>query len=218
MALSFPLPLDQFFGGLRILECSFRLPPAAIQSRTRGGEILTAEIGVRLWTARVTLRPLLHREASAALAKLELLEGAGASLMVTPWPMCGLADDRDGSKSLGRSPVISLLAPNNREFRISGLAPDLEISAGDFLGLTYGSPTRFGLHRVVTGRVANGAGALLQPIEVMPPLRPGVALGAAVTLHRPACKAVIEPGSVEDGQMRGNRREGISFNAIQTLG
>lgn len=215
--LTFPLSLDQFFAGLRILECSFRLPSAAVQSRTRGGEILTAEIGNRLWTARVTLRPLLHREASAVLAKLELLETAGASMMMMPWPMCGLADDRDGAKIAGRSPVISQISANNRELRISGLAPNLAISEGDFIGVPYGHPVRFGLHRVVIGQVANESGALGQSIEVVPPLRAGVAVGGPVTLYRPACKAVIVPNSVEDGQMNGNRREGISFSAIQTL-
>lgn len=218
MALTFPLSLDQFFGGLRILECTFRLPAATVHSRTRGGEVLTAEIGVRLWSARVTLRSLTHREASAALAKLELLEGAGASMMVMPWPLCGLADDPDGAKLEGRSPVISQLAVNNRELRISGASPGLAISAGDFIGVPYGSPVRFGLHRVVTGRVSNASGALTQSIEVVPPLRPGAVVGGPVTLYRPACKAIIEPGSVEHGSMRGNRREGISFSAIQTLG
>lgn len=219
MALAFPLSLADFFGGLRVQECSFRLLGTAIQSRTRGGEVLTAEIGNRLWQARVALRPLVHREASAALARLELLEGTGASLMIMPWPMCGPAYDRDGSRIAGYSPFISAILANRRELRINGLSPLYQISPGDFLAFSYGGGSpRHAIHRVVVGRTANVNGNLAQAIEVVPHIRPGAAVNDPVTLFRPTMKAVIEPGSVSDGQMRGNRRYDIGFTVIQTLG
>ncbi|MBP2160260.1 MULTISPECIES: hypothetical protein [Asticcacaulis] len=55
MALNFPLSISDFFGGLKIQSMSFDLPESLVATGTTGaGEILTADLGARLWTGRPT--------------------------------------------------------------------------------------------------------------------------------------------------------------------
>lgn len=218
MALTYPLSLEQFFGKLPLIACDFTLPEVTVYSRTRGGEVLRAEVGVRLWQGAAFLRPLSHSDASESLARISLLGGAGASFLASPWPKCGPRLDPGGSTLGASAPVIHALAGNNRELRIAGLPAGYALSDGDYLSFTYGSsPVRYGFHQIVVGGVADGAG-LTPLIEVIPHIRPGATAGLAVAFVRSVIKAVIVPGSIQHGQMAGNRRDGISFEFVQTLG
>lgn len=217
MALTFPLPLAEFFADLPVLSCDFHLPDTRTVSRTRGGEILPVVRGNRLWVGRITLRDQPHRAASAILARLERLLDGDGSLLVTPWPICGPAYDPTGAILGDATPVIHTIAGNNRELRLQGLPPGYVLAQGDFIGRTYGSdPTRYQVHRLVTGATANGSG--VTPLfEVSPHILPGAAVGQGVVLIRPAIKAVLLPGSLSPGSMSGRYRSGITFDFVQKL-
>ncbi|WP_420023356.1 hypothetical protein ACN9JG_01530 [Cereibacter azotoformans] len=217
MAYSFPLTRADFFAGLTIETCTFDLPEVVEISRTAAGEVLTADLGPRLWRGRITLPYLTHEEAEAVKAKLHLVRGGGASLLVYPPQKPHPAKDPGGAIIAGTSPTLAAIAANNREIQITGLPAGYVLSPGDFLSFTYGSnPTRRALHQVVTGAVAS-AGGSTPAFEVVPAIRPGAATGAAVVLNKPFCKAVVVPGTVNAGIAAGLYTTGISFSWQQTL-
>ncbi len=215
MALAWPLAVDEFFAGLPIQKISFRLGRAQTQSETGGGELIQHGMGTRLWRGSVVLDKETHAYWAAVEARLALLEQPGASLLLWDTRMTGTLLD-PGLTILGTAtPVIDALASNNRELDISGLPSNYEISRGDLLGFTYGAnPTRYAYHRVVTGDRANLAG-VARNIEVIPYIRPGAQIGAAVTLGTPVLKAIIP--SAEYGESRATLSEGGSFQWVQTL-
>lgn len=215
MALAWPLAVDEFFAGLPIQKISFRLGRAQTQSETGGGELIQHGMGTRLWRGSVVLDKETHAYWAAVEARLALLEQPGASLLLWDTRMTGTLGD-PGLTILGAAtPVIDALASNNRELDISGLPSNYEISQGDLLGFTYGAnPTRYAYHRVVTGDRANLAG-VARNIEVIPYIRPGAQIGAAVTLGTPVLKAIIP--SAEYGESRATLSEGGSFQWVQTL-
>lgn len=217
MALTFPLARETFFDLLPVQRSTFDCPEQVEIARTGGGEILPADFGPRLWSGEVMLGRLMRAEAAPIQALLSVLRGAGASFLAydiaTPAPQA----DPDGSGLSGVTPLILALPPDARELRLTGLPVGYVLTAGDYLGFSYGSaPVRRALHRVVSGVVADGTGQTVA-FEVTPPLRPGAAVGAVVSLINPVCKARLIPGSVNPGTVARFHVEGISFQFIQTL-
>lgn len=216
MALTFPLGIDTFFGGLGVSSATFWLPESLEMSRSGSGEILTADLGARLWSGSISLRPLRHDFASGIEAKLSALRQAGRSFFVHDRRHCSPAADHGGVILGAATPVVASVAANNRDLTISGLPAGYVLSDGDHLSFTYGgSPLRYALHQIVVGDTADGAGEIT--VEVTPHIRPGVSAGAAVTLVRPFCKALIVPGSTSPASASGHISTGITFDFIQTL-
>ncbi|MFE3839626.1 hypothetical protein [Pseudogemmobacter sonorensis] len=213
-----PLPLAEFFSGLKISKVSFHLPGARQHSRTAGGEVLSAVIGASLWRGTVTLAAGYHRSISAVQAVLEDLDRAGDPFMVHAMPIWAPAYDPTGAIIAGASPVLQAVAGNNRQISLSGLPAGYTLARGEMLAFAYGSnPTRYALHRVRSLTVvASGAGTT--PLfDVVPHIRPGWVTGATVTLIRPSCKAVILPDTIRWPSSDPAVSEGIAFDFIQTL-
>jgi hypothetical protein len=214
--LAFPLPAADFWGKLHFERVSFDLPAATQSSRTAGGEVIVADIGTRLWRGDAMVLAAASPKVEWLEATLARLASAGASFMAFDPRKTGPKWDR-GAKVWTASPVIAALNGDARLISVGGLPLNYELAAGDMLGFQYGSPARHALHQVVDVAVPapSGTTALL---EVVPPIRPGATIGAAVTLHRPACKAVIVPGSVSGGGRSGRiMTDGIAFSWVQTL-
>ena len=103
-------------------------------------------------------------------------------------------------QSTPRQPALHDLDSGNRLVQLRDLPPGYVLSPGDMLGWTYGSnPTRYALHRLVTGATAEGNG-ICGPVEVTPRLRGGT-VGAAVDLVRPVCKAVVDQAQAGAGDI-----------------
>jgi len=101
--------------------------------------------------------------------------------------------------------------------RLSGLPGGFVLSPGDFLAFDYGiAPVGRALHRLQSGGVADGFG-VSGWLWLTPHIEPGALTGAAVSLVRPACKAVIVPGSVDPGVTSGNLTTGAAFSFRQTF-
>lgn len=219
-ALTFPLSQAQFFAGLPVSSCSFHLPASLAISRTRGGAVTTARLSERLWTGRIEIAPRRHADAAAIEAKISLLSEPGASFLAHPLPICGPISDPTGATLSGYSPVIYALPSGGREMRISGLPPGFVLTAGDLIGWTYGSsPTRYALHRLVTGATAGGVGGdagITALFEVTPPIRSGVTTGTAVTLVKPPVRAILLPGQA--AVSRPVVTTGLVLDFVQTLG
>lgn len=221
MALTFPLSLDAFFGGLRVKSCSFHLPPAVKGSGLTGdGDVLTASRGARLWRGTITLRKCSFAEGEAAKALIDTLGEAGRSFFVyniaKPRPATVAPGSAMDTALQAATVTLKAIASNNRDVEIQGLPAGLELSAGDYFGFPYGeTPTRYALHRLAGGGTANGGG--VAAVEASSFIRDGAEAGQAVSLIRPACKAVIVPGSVQPGTASGVFLEGIAFDWQQTL-
>ena len=214
--LSFPLSIDAFFGGLCPLDWTFYLPDTRVSEETRGGEIIDADIGVRLWAGSVQLARSSARDAAALQAAISVLQQAGRSFLVYPRHAAFPRLDPKGLVLGASAPIIHAL-PSAREIQISGLPSGYVISPGDFLSFAYGaSPVRQALHQVVVGATAS-AGGVTPALEVMPPIRAGAAIGAGVQLARPFCKAKIIPGSTQVQRFSRTFSDAPSFDFIQTL-
>ncbi|QBF31490.1 hypothetical protein [Thalassococcus sp. S3] len=218
MVMTFPASTAEFIEELPIQSITFDAPETAEMSQTAGGEILTADVGARLWRGQIALGRMDVDEANGVMALIDVFRGAGRSFYIhnvrSPFPQM----DRTGSILGGAQPEISALPATGREIALEGLPAGYVLKRGDRLSFDYGSePIRTALHRIVDREVvANGAGQTA-PFEVVPRLRDGAALGSAVRLIKPYCKAILVPGSVEPGTPRRGLTEGVSFAFIQTL-
>jgi hypothetical protein len=217
MALLFPLGVAAFMDILPVKDMTFMLSEAVETEETAGGEILTAELGTRLWQGEITLGEMDPDEADHALSMLDLLRRAGASFLchdrARPWPRA----DWQAAILSGHAPTLHGVAASTRELRLAGLPPGYALSHRDALAFSYGTnPVRFALHRLVASVEADGAG-VTPMVEVVPNVRPGWTAGAAVQLVKPACKAIVVPKSFQPGRRKARMTTGASFRWQQTL-
>ena len=215
MALTFPLSLSDFYGGLRLLSCELMMPPANEMHRSANGELHEACLGSRLWEGTVNLAKVSIRDGEALRAKLNLLRQAGASFLLHPFLPCGPRIDRNGVILGSSTPTIHTLDANNRELRVQGLPEGYQLSGGDFLSFTYGSPARHAMHQIVSSAAVADVTGVTPLFEVVPHIRPGAVAGAAVTLIRPVVKAIVT--EFQMGNIIGPSRHGISFSFIQKV-
>ncbi len=219
MALTFPVALAEFFAGLPVKSAVPDLTEALYQSRTAGGEVLTADLGTRLWSAEVTIARRPHREAEAIKAVAHVLRQAGRSMFVRLPLSAAPARDLDGALLGAATPSIYALPTGNRTMRLQGLPPQYKLTAGDFLSFTYDigdGLTRYALHQLVED-AQSFALDLSNTFEVVPNIRPGAVVGAAVQLINPFFKAVMVPGSFSPGTQDKLFTSGMTFRVIQTL-
>lgn len=219
MALSFPLSLAIFADTLLVQDASCDLPEQVQMSRTAGGEQLTADMAERLWTGRINLGPMVRSEVGRPEALIQVLKQGRTFHMFDkrrPYPLL----DPTGSILGASSVTILALGGDARELSLAGLPVGYTLSAGDYLSFDYTdlSITRRALHKVVaTSVVADGSGNTAL-FEVVPALRPGAVAGAAVTLKKPYCKAVMVAGSATPSTGRSTLYDGIGFDWVQSLG
>jgi len=215
--MTFPLGRAEFMDLLPIAAMTCDCPEQVAMSRTGSGEVLSADVGPRLWQGSIEMDKATHAEVAAFRPLLNLLRGAGRTFMVSdvtrPWPRLDPRGDLLGTAI----PKLASVAANMREISLKDLPAGYQLSRGDLLSFSYGAaPIRYALHELVGTAIASGAG-ITGLIEVSPALRPGAAVDAVVTLVRPFCKAMIIPGSVDPGRARATITEGIAFDFIQTL-
>lgn len=210
MAISFPVPLDLFFDGLPVEASSPELQETYETNQNGYGEILTADLGARLWKMEITIRPGSYDEMEPIRAKLNMLRQAGRTLFAHAIPRKFPRNDPTGAILDGASVTLATVNANQRDLTLGGLPGGFQVAEGDYLSFQYGSdPVRYAFHQVVR-RVA-------QQIEVTPNIRPGYTIGAPVQLVRPYFKGIIVPNSTRLGNTGQTRTSGISFTLQQTL-
>ena len=215
MALSFPLSTAAFMDLLGIAEITFDAPVQVEANGTAGGEIMVAELGPMLWIGEVKLGTMANSEASVPEVLLDLLRPPGRSFYAYDTRRPAPFADPTGAILGAATPSITVLNSNNRDLALTGLPAGYVLTRGDYLAFTYGASRA--LHRMVTASIAaNGAGTTTQ-FEVTPRIRPGALVGAAVTLIKASCKAVLVPGSVSKGHSRKLITREMSFRFSQTL-
>ena len=218
MALVFPLSVAGFLDELPVQSVSFQCPELVEMSQTAGGDLITGNIGNRLWQGEIMLGRLTRAETQDAQVLIDAVRGACRSFMAYhttyPYPKA----DPSGSLLGVASPQIKALDADTRLISLKGLPAGYVLGRGDYLSFDYRtSPTRFALHRIVDASViANGFGETAL-FEVIPNIRSGASANTAVSLAKPHCKALIVPGAVQPGRQTRFMTDGMSFQFQQTL-
>jgi hypothetical protein len=204
-----------FFGGIKVASARLTLSEPQETNRLADGSILKASLGAALWQGELSLIPGYHVDQGAIEVRLAKLLRAGQTFLAYDTRYDGPASDPDGIILGSNTPTIHTLNGDNRRLRVTGLPAGYQLTAGDWIGWTYGSnPVRYALHRIETDATASSAG--LTPLFAVEPfIRPGITVGAAVTLVRPPIKAVMT--QADYGAARPVITDGASFSFIQTL-
>lgn len=209
------MPEHGFFGGLPIGPVRMWLDEPVETSRLGDGTVITSSLGEALWKGEARLEPGHHADLARVESALSKLQRPGESFLAYDRRFNGPIADPGGLILGASAPVLHTVNADNKRIRVSGLPSGYLLTDGDYIGWQYGSPTRYALHRLVTGATASGAG--LTPLfEVAPFVRSGFVTGTtAVVLIRPPFKAVLT--AVNFGGGRSVITEGGSFQFIQTL-
>ncbi|MBN2628943.1 MAG: hypothetical protein JXR75_00220 [Rhodobacteraceae bacterium] len=214
---TYPLDRDAWWGALPISSLMLDPVEHVISDMTGKGEPIDDDVAPMLWEGEVTLARMTQAEAAHASAMMDLLRPAGRLFWAYDRRRPAPAADPTGALLGAAVPVIASLPASGRELSLSALPAGYVLTRGDLIGWAYDGGRR-ALHRVLTSVVtANGAGTT--PVfEVSTLIRPGVVLGAAVSLIRPSILARRIPGSVVTGTTRGTITEGFTFRFKQSLG
>ncbi|MDA3888701.1 MAG: hypothetical protein PF443_07855 [Allgaiera sp.] len=206
----------QFVDLLGVESCTFDLGEALQSSETGAGEIITASLGVRLWSATIKLKTGYHGAVAQQTAVLNMLREPGRSFFAHDKARQFPAADPGGYIFGAAAPTIASLPSSNREIGIAGLPASYILTPGDRVSFSYGSsPTRYAMHEIVVGGMADASGALT--VEVTPNIRTGATVGAALTFVRPQIKAIVAPSSTQIGTSSGRVTAGATFKILQTL-
>lgn len=217
MSVTYPLAQADFWQLLPISSLVLDCAPQIESSGLGSGQQISREVAPALWRGKVTLGRLTPAEAAETAALMDMVRRTGASFLASDLTRPFPAGDPDG-EILGLAPVtIQTIGADRRTLRLTGLPPHYLFARGDMIGVTWGaSPLRYGLHRIVVAASADASG-LTGAIEVAPDLPAALTTGLAVSLRRPAFKAVIAAGSVQAGTLRNRIYDGAGFDLIQTM-
>lgn len=218
MAYTFPLATSDFMDLLQIQQIGFDCPEQVEMSQTGGGELLRADLAPMLWTGEVRFGAMTRIEMADPDVLLDLLRPAGRTFYAYDTRRPAPLADPSGAILGASTPVINTIV-SARELRLGGLPSGYQLTRGDYLAFDYGtSPVRRALHRVVAATVTTAGTGITPAFEVSPPLRAGAAGGAAVSLFKAACKAVIVPNTIDKGKTTRTTNQDMSFRFQQTLG
>ncbi|OQC19032.1 MAG: hypothetical protein BWX69_03044 [Planctomycetes bacterium ADurb.Bin069] len=214
--------LGDFADRCRIGVDSFWLPDGKVAfAQTAGGAPVRSQTAGRFWTGSVSLVPHYPDEQREIVSIIHALQEVDAWFNVLD-PKRKFPRLDPGGDALGSAtPTLGAVAGDGKSLDLDGLPVAYRLRPGDRLSFSYASgPVRIAYHEVLTSHQA-GAGGGIGGMQVVPAVRPGWAAGAAVTLVRPACRAMMIPGSVRPGTRAGGNpgiEQGFSFDWVQVLG
>lgn len=210
--------LGDFATRILVATDTFWLPDGDVRyARTRGGVPVRSQTGARLWTGSMSLIPHYPDQQREVLSIIHALQEVDTFFNVhdplRAWPMMD-----PGCVALGSAtPTIGSIAADRRSIGMNGLPAGYRLRPGDRFSFSYSaSPTRIAYHEIRTSHFA-GSGGTAGGIEVTPAIRPGAVAGAAIELLRPACRAMIIPGSVRPPSRGRGIEQGTGFDWVQVL-
>jgi hypothetical protein len=217
MALSFPLSAAAFLSLLPVQSVRFHCVPSLAATGLSGGDVITSEVAPAMWQGTYALAPMASRQADEVEALLQALQVPGRAFYACKSNQIGPASDPRGLALAVAAVKIGSLDFTGSRLSLQGLPGAFAMRRGDLLSFEYGSgPVARALHRLEASVTANASG-LTGLVSVGPHIEPGAVAGAAVTLIRPTCKAVILPGSVDYGTTSGRITTGVTFSFRQTF-
>jgi len=211
--MSTPIPLADFWAGLRVSQAEPELSEVAEISRTAGGEVTVSSLGASLWRCAISVVAERIDDGRALQARLRRAQRTGTSFLVTPVEGRMPALDPGGTIN-GAAISVGGISADRLSLSLAGLPVGYTISVGDFLSIDVGGIPH--LHQVVTGGAAGVSGATPM-LELVPALRANVTTGMMVTLVNPTFKAILDPASVRQGRFARAHMSGVQFTLLQTL-
>lgn len=210
MAISYPIDLlAEFPGWTTDCDLFYRRE----QSRTAGGRTVVKDFGSPLWRLAAVSRSLSINELDQWRARLDALEDGLQTFRGYSMSRCYPIAHPNGSWPIGEAfsgaGTIGTVGANRKAVSLSGFPEGFQVSVGDML--------RIGdqdLHRVMEARTVTALGNT-SLLEIRPHLWPGVSAGVAVSVLRPFCLMMIEPGSIASSADPAIGRGSISFRAIE---
>lgn len=184
-------------------------------SGTGDGRVWQAQLAPVLWKATVEHQPLRNSIAEEMDAAIRSLRGAQEAFFLCSPLFCGPKSDPTGAVLGNAAVTISAIASTRDAVSLAGLPSGYVLSRGDKFTFSYGSdPVRYYFGEVSATAMENSAGAAAS-VSVFPDLPAGAAVGAAITLVKPACKVVLVPGTYKAGTSSGRFTSGGQFEVIQ---
>lgn len=222
MAITFPTALSQFFDILPISSAALDLTEHMELNQNGRGELLTSDLGERLWRMDIALQDDYHHAHERVKARLNLFRQPGRAFFARALPNAFPRHDPDGGILGSAQPLLNAVNSNFRDIRLGGLPAGYRIYDGDYLSFDYGSnPVRRALHQVIIPTedeyVRATSAGVTTTFEVQPEIRAGYALNAEVTLISPSFKAIIIPDTTSIGNSQAKFTKGIKFSIQQTL-
>jgi hypothetical protein len=182
-------------------------------SRTAGGSTQAKDFGTPLWRANFATAPIALMDVGPAEAALISLNGSTGSFLAhdirRPYPQ-GYADGVFSDTGT----IGALDGGNLFMMSLADLPVGFQLTAGDYLGFSYGARPSRALHMVMAAPPAADALGDTASFEVFPAIRPGALVGAAVTLKKPTCEMILEPGQAPP-TTQGMVASAVSFGGIQ---
>lgn len=206
-----PLALSVIFDRLPIATVEWNLQRNDSFSGLGSGDVWTAEEADPLWAGDITLGRGLHDELKQAAALIRSLGGARQSFMLCDPTSLFPQADPTGATIAGSNVTVRALGADRNIGRLQGLPLNYRLTVGDKVQLTQGTLRTF--HEVSETIDANGAGQI--DVKLHPWLPLSLAIGAVITLVRPACPVIVAPNSHKAGVSRRSVTEGASLRVLQ---
>lgn len=183
-------------------------------SRQGGGTTQGKDLGSPLWRASFVTAPKVRADVAVIEAALISLNGVVGSFLAhdvrRPFPKAYADGVFADTSTIG-----ALDGANAFMIGLTGLPAGFILSPGDYLAFDYGTGPSKALHMVMSGVTADGAGTTVN-FEVFPSIRPGALIGAPVTLKRPSCEMLLEPGQAAPS-IHEMTASAVTFSAVQIV-
>lgn len=209
-----PKPLSRINDILQVESVEWDIQRNDELSGDGSGDMWQAELADPFWKANVTLALGSLLRLKKVAARIRALEGAKESFLLvdplSPFP----AADPKGTIVAGAA--VKIRATGNRYLaQVNGLPANYVLTEGDKMQIVYGTQEAPRYAFVEVSQDVIGTAGGIADIVVFPRLPMSLAIGAPVTLARPACAMIIQPTTHKPGTARRTVTEGASFTALQ---
>ena len=194
MSITYPVDLLSVFPGW---TTEFELVYRQEQSREAGGRTYVKDMGSPLWRLSAVSRSLSINELDEWRARLDAMENGLKTFFGWSKSRCRPVK-HPGTASLPTGTLATIV--DRKVVSFDGLT-GITLSVGDLVQVGNGD-----LHRIVD---------LSAGYELRPHLRPGVVVGADVSISKPHCVMAIVPGSVSSTADPRTGRGTVSFQAME---
>lgn len=178
-------------------------------ARSAGGLHQAKDLGEALWQASFESDPMPPAEADSLHADFLTLGGSLRSFLLVPMHR-RLPRGLEGSSLSGN---IAGISSDRTRLRVNGLVATGKVRRGDYLSIPHPQGGRE-LH--MAAREADVASGATEWFEVVPPLRPSVALGQAASFREPKVEMILTPGSLRK-ERHALHRWRVRFEAVQVI-
>jgi len=194
---------------------SFYLETGQELSGIGSGAIIAARLRPSRWVADVNASNMDLWTYKQCLALIDVLDGSLSTFLMYDHANQYPTSDPTGS-IVGASTVqIQSVGADYKSLALKGLPANYVLSRGDLIQVTWFSPARIALHRVIPSSVTADGSGITAEFEVRPHIIDGMAANDACSIKQPAAEMLMVPGSLSVNAQPFSGS--ISFKAVQML-